>query len=244
MGDDYREAGHLPKRRHDGRPAPPEGLPRQRRGTTPQMRGRYPDYDVLDEVDHWDDATREVVLARLRPPPLRFFDEAEAATLRAFCDVVLAQDGEPRIPVLEQVDAKLAAGKQEGYRHVGLPDDGETWRLTARGLDAAAREGGAESLAAASRALRADVCHAFADGALGGPAWEGVDVSQAWSVVMRDALSAFYAHPWAWSEIGFGGPAYPRGYARLGVGLSESWEGREAFEIDPVKDVERRGLDQ
>ena len=29
-------------------------------------------------------------------------------------------------------------------------------------------------------------------------------------------LAAFYSHPWAWNEIGFGGPAYPRGYMRLG----------------------------
>ena len=26
----------------------------------------------------------------------------------------------------------------------------------------------------------------------------------------------FYSHPWAWNEIGFGGPAYPQGYMRLG----------------------------
>ena len=29
-------------------------------------------------------------------------------------------------------------------------------------------------------------------------------------------LAAFYSHPWAWNEIGFGGPAYPQGYMRLG----------------------------
>ena len=33
---------------------------------------------------------------------------------------------------------------------------------------------------------------------------------------MRDLRRQFYAHPWAWNEIGFGGPAYPRGYARFG----------------------------
>ena len=38
---------HLPKQGGDTTPGPPSGLPRQRRGTTPQMRGRYPDYDVL-----------------------------------------------------------------------------------------------------------------------------------------------------------------------------------------------------
>jgi Gluconate 2-dehydrogenase subunit 3 len=240
---DQRAAGHLPKRRRDGRAAPPEGLPRQRRGTTPQMRARYPDYDVLDEVGHWDEATREVVLARLRAPELRYFDHAEATTLRAFCDTVLAQDDEPRIPVLEHVDAKLAAGRHEGYQYDDLPDDRDTWRLAARGLDEAAREGGAASFAAAPPALRAEVCRAFAGGELGGGAWQGVNVTRAWSVLMRDALAAFYAHPWAWNEIGFGGPAYPRGYARLGVGTSEAWEGKEEFAVDPVEDVRERGVE-
>jgi Gluconate 2-dehydrogenase subunit 3 len=242
MGD-YRDAGHLPKRRADGRAAPPEGLPRQRRGTTPQMHGRYPDYDVLEEVGHWDDVTREVVLARLHPGELEFFDPAEAATLRAFCDLVTAQDDEPRVPLLEQIDANLAAGKFEGYQYADLPDDRDTWRLAARGLDEAARERGAASFAAATPAIRAEVCAAFADGSLGGGAWAGLNVKRAWSVLMRDTLGAFYAHPWAWNEIGFGGPAYPRGYARLGVGLSEAWEGREGFSIDPVKDVRERGAD-
>ena len=213
---------------------PPEGLPTQRRGSTPQMRARYPDFDVLEQAAHWDEVTREVVLARLEIPPLRFFSEAEAAILRAFCDVVLAQDREPRIPVLEHVDAKLAAGHGEGYRYADLPEDGETWRLTARGLDAA-------GFAEADDAARRDICAAFAAGDLD---LGDVDSSRVWSVVMRDALSAFYAHPWAWNEIGFGGPAYPRGYARLGVGLSESWEGEEAFAIDPVADVRLRGLER
>ena len=45
-------------------------------------------------------------------------------------------------------------------------------------------------------------------------------------------------------EIGFGGPAYPRGYARLGIGLREAWEGEEEFEVDPVEDVQERGVDR
>ena len=56
-----------------------------------------------------------------------------------------------------------------------------------------------------------------------------------------DRWRAFYAHPWAWNEIGFGGPAYPRGYARMGVGQSEAWEGAEALDLDPVPDVKRTG---
>ena len=57
MARDFREPGHLPNLREGRQAAPPEELPRQRNGITPQMHGRYPDYNVLDEVDHWDDAT-------------------------------------------------------------------------------------------------------------------------------------------------------------------------------------------
>ncbi len=42
--------------------------------------------------------------------------------------------------------------------------------------------------------------------------------------LVTDACEAYYAHPWAWDEIGFGGPAYPRGYFRLENGEPEPWE--------------------
>ena len=163
-------------------------------------------------------------------------------TLTAFCDDVLAQDCEPRIPVLAFVDAKHAAGKTEGYRYAGMPPDRETWRLVARGLDEAAG-GGAGVFAEIDADARGKIVDAFASGELEGGAWAELDVSRAWSVVTRDCLSVFYAHPWAWNEIGFGGPAYPRGYARLGVGVSEAWEGEEAIDPDPVEDVKRKGFE-
>ena len=80
---DFRDAGHLPNVRGD-QGADPEGLPRQRRGTTPQMHGRYPDFDVLAERSHWDEATRRVVLARVEDvPPIL----PNTATLRATVNV-------------------------------------------------------------------------------------------------------------------------------------------------------------
>jgi hypothetical protein len=47
-------------------------------------------------------------------------------------------------------------------------------------------------------------------------------------IALRDISGAYYAHPYAWDEIGFGGPAYPRGYAALNNGAPEPWEPREA----------------
>jgi hypothetical protein len=153
---------------------------------------------------------------------------------------VMAQDAEPRIPVLAMVDRKLHDGELDGFQFEDMPDDRDTWRIVARGLDHEARERRLDSYAAAPEDIRRMICTAFADGDV---EWEGVNVSNAWSVVMRHITQAFYSHPWSWNEIGFGGPAYPRGYARLGIGQREWWEGAEAFETDPVKDTKERGLE-
>jgi hypothetical protein len=234
----------VPGRRHPFS-APPDDLPRHRRGTAPQGRSRYPDYDVLEQARHWDEATRRVVLARVaETPPVRFFTPEEERAMRAFCDVVTAQDDEPRVPVLEMVDAKLHAGRLDGFRHADLPDDRDVWRLAARGLDDVAHARGAPDFAAADDELKLEIVAAFHEGELSGGVWDEIPAAKAFGVLMRAVLSEFYAHPWAWNEIGFGGPAYPRGYARLGPGLRESWEGEEQFDVDPVRDVRERGVDR
>jgi Gluconate 2-dehydrogenase subunit 3 len=240
---DFRAAEHLPKRRAGGEPSNPFDLPRQRRGTTPQMHGRFPDYDVMDQASHWDPVTRELIEEREREtPPLRFFTPLEASTLGAFCDVVMAQDAEPRIPVLAMVDRKLYEGKLDGFRYADMPDDAETWRLVAPGLDEVAADRGGSSFAEAGAKLQHEICADFAAGELSGGIWEDLPSSRAWSVVMRAVLSEFYSHPWAWNEIGYGGPSYPRGYMRLGENQREPYEREEATSEDPVQEVRERGL--
>ena len=240
---DFRAPHHLPSR---GEPSP-ERLPRQRRGTTPQLHGRYPDYDVLAQTDHWDEVTRRVVLDRVERVPLfRFFDEREQATLTACCDCLTAQDAEPRIPVLAYVDEKLHENRGDGYRYFDMPCDRDVWRTVARGLDDEARALGVGAFDELSLHHRDVVCHRFAQAELVGGVWATLNVALAFGIVMRDTCEAFYSHPWSWNEIGFGGPAYPRGYAAFGnpeLGEREHWEGAEAFERDPVPDVKRKGFD-
>jgi hypothetical protein len=225
----------------------PHDLPKQRRGVTPQMVGRYPDYDVLEQAGHWDDETRRVVLERVgNVPGLRFFEADEARTLTAFCDVVTAQDSEPRIPVLAFVDEKLHQGKRDGWQYFDLPDDDEVWRRVARGIDEESRRLSFDSFADAPLEARIGIVHRFSRAQLHGGVWESMNVGRAWTVVMRYVVQAFYAHPWSWNEIGFGGPAYPRGYAAFGspeLGEQEHWEPSESVDYDPVADTRKRGLD-
>ena len=57
--------------------------------------------------------------------------------------------------------------------------------------------------------------------------WQTLPVKHFWTLFMGDCAEVYYAHPWAWDEIGFGGPAYPRAYFRLERGDPEPWEKNE-----------------
>jgi hypothetical protein len=192
--------------------------------TSPQHKGRYGDYDVLREADHWDEVTRRLVLDRVaNVPPFRFFDDGEQEILSLFCDLMTAQDGEPRIPVLAYVDEKLHENRGDGYQYFDLPADQEVWRTVARGLDE-------EGFLLLDDAGRRGLIDRFSKGELYGGAWATLNVTRAFSIVTRDICECFYSHPWAWNEIGFGGPAYPRGYAAFGnpdLGEREHWEAAE-----------------
>jgi hypothetical protein len=69
--------------------------------------------------------------------------------------------------------------------------------------------------------------------------WHGMPGAKAFALWTRYACDAFYSHPWAWNEIGFGGPAYPRGYKNLGTDRREPWEMPERDAANPVPWAER-----
>ena len=135
---------------------------------------------------HWDPATRRVVLARVDDVPDRCGSSALARrpTLRAFCDVVLAQDRSRGSRSLELVDAKLAAGRLDGYRYADMPDDRETWRLVARaGWTSRRCSGAPTSFAACAPSDAGRRSSATSPRATGGGAVGQLTVERAWSVV-------------------------------------------------------------
>jgi hypothetical protein len=237
---DLSRPDHLPNLREGRRPPDPSWLPRQRRGITPQMIGRYPDYDVFDGSGTWDAATAKVIADRLEiQSEFAFFRPDEQPILAAFCDVILAQDSEPRIPVPALIDDKMAAGRLDGYQYADMPDDRDTWHLTLAGLNEVAADRYDERLfAALDLTLQETIVEDFSKGQLQSESFDRLNVTRAWSVCTRMILAAFYSHPWAWNEIGFGGPAYPRGFMRLGpTAILESFERSGATSEDPAQAV-------
>jgi hypothetical protein len=213
---------------------------RSQKAVTPQGRGRFPGFDVLDNVHVWDDVTAGVVLARLAlPGELAFFTPRDVGVAAPLLDLLLEQDADPRVPVLQLIDARLAAGETDGWHYDDLPEDGSAWRDTLTFLDQDALEQfHGRAFAHLIRDEQANVIQAVQDLASDEKPWHGRSASHVWSLWTRYACTAFYSHPWAWNEIGFPGPAYPRGYLNPGVNARERWEvadaGNEDSDVDPI----------
>jgi hypothetical protein len=132
------------------------------------------------------------------------------------------------------VEARLAAGETDGWRYEDLPEDGQAWRDTLASLDADAKARCGTTFAEAGEADRHHLIQAVQE--LGAKDWHGFPAGHVWSLWTRYACTAFYAHPAAWAEIGFPGPAYPRGYKNTGVDRLEPFEVRDAKPaLDPVR---------
>lgn len=193
--------------------------------------GRFPGFDVLSQSAHWDRVTSGVVLSRLgMPPDIRFFTPEQEAIATALSDRLLDQEEDTRLPVVAMVDARLAEAQTDGWRYQDMPEDGQAWRDALAGLDADAAATHGRGFAACSPQEQQALLQSVQD--LGSQLWHGMNAGHVWSLWTRYVCTAFYSHPTVWNEIGFPGPAYPRGYKNPGIDALEPFEVRDARPAD------------
>jgi hypothetical protein len=194
---------------------------------------RYPSYDVLKKRDtpSWDEPTRTAIGERLATPrEPRFFDAVQWLALTHLCRCIVPQaDSEPIVPLAALVDAKLTKNTGDGYRDARLPPSREAWKTGLAALDAESRAQFGLPFASVERLQQDALLEQMQRGDMHNDAWHGMPAKLFFEKrVLHDVCSAYYSHPHAWSEIGFGGPANPRGYVRLYFDRRDPWEASEA----------------
>jgi hypothetical protein len=194
---------------------------------------RFPGYDVLAKWDSpsFDDTTRAVLAARLDDvPPRRWLTQDEWDLLDALHARLLPQPDRDRpIPITPWVDAMLHDDRGEGYRHPDMPPLRIAWRQGLAAVDDEARRLHGLPFVRLDGPAQDAVLQALADGRATSPRWQGMDARRFFiHHLLKTAAGIYYAHPFAWNEIGFGGPASPRGYVRLGFDSRDPWEAQEA----------------
>lgn len=201
--------------------------------TTNAATERYPGYDVLNKrlSPSWNEATRRVIDARLAVPrEARYLNALEWRTLSSLCDRIMPQPVDrPPVPLAAYVDQKLLNDTRPGFRDAALPPQCDTWKNGLAAFEAEALARHDRSFHALPPEAQEFLMRKAADGKLEHAGWSAEQMQLFFNDhVLTDILSAYYAHPTAWSEIGFGGPASPRGYVRLQNDRRDPWEAIEA----------------
>ena len=217
-----------------------------------EQPGYYAGYSTIAQKKSWEKATRDVVTQRVESsPPISFFTEQEATLMGAVIDRVMPQDdrAEKRtIPILPILDERLYKNSLNGFRYEDMPPDQDAYRLAIRAIEEMSLVRFKEPFIALSVYQQELILQSLHDGKPDpdNAVWEKMPVDRFWAMLMEDCVTAYYSHPWAWDEIGFGGPAYPRGYMRLENGQPEPWEKDERrYEwkapVDSLSELQEQG---
>jgi hypothetical protein len=126
-----------------------------------------------------------------------------------------------------------------GYRYEDMPDDREAYRQGLEGFDQTAQILFQGDFTRLTIDQQIQVMRCVAEGEPPGEVWKELPAGRFFQLLMRDVITNYYAHPAAWAEIGFSGPASPRGHIRLGLGRRDPWEAEEKRPRSSVEIVRR-----
>jgi hypothetical protein len=208
----------------------------ERTGEDRAGRDRFPGFDVLEQSPHWDPVTAAAVWSRTGPPPgIRYFTPKEEAVATALCDQLLDLLADPpgdRVPVVNLIDSRLAEQETDGWHYEDMPQDGQAWRVSLAALDDEANKRFGDDFARCEPEHQATLIREVRERGTDGESWHELPAKHVWSLWTRYVCTAFYSHPTAWNELGFPGPAYPRGYKNPGIDAREPFEVRDARPAD------------
>ncbi len=194
-----------------------------------KIRTRYPSYDVLKEKEYWDEHTREIVLKRLGPfPDNKFLKKNEAEMIFIIAEHIVYDNRKEILDyVVHHLDNVLSSPIGEAQRKVEAP---EQKNLVRKGLKAieklAKKQYGAPFTEIETQQQLSLLTGLHLGKAASLEDWQVIPQKELFKKLATEIVTAYYSHPVVWSEIGYGGPAYPRGYVRVEKGLTDPWEAK------------------
>lgn len=197
-----------------------------------EHQSHYSNFNVMDQKDHWDAHTRKIVEKRVEGETTKGFNclsREEAHTLFELCSILL---DDPRPPVLffviHHFDKKLSSDIGEAQRKKGVPKESTLIREGLHLLDeVCTRQHDVKFTEIKNEKTKKQLVNEMMQGTLSLQSGEdSVPTKDFIKKVFSEAVGAYYSHPDVWSEIGYAGPAYPRGYVRSELGHTDPWEAK------------------
>ena len=193
------------------------------------QQSHYPSFDVMKERHEWDDHTQSIVMSRAKPNNvLHFLTPPEAGMIRRIGSLLVGDETPEALDfVLVHIDRTLHHFPGESQRKTGVPEAPKLLRAGLHALEQAAHALHSSSFtdldAAAQKQYLQDISQSAAKPA---GVWHGIPQAELFRKLLNLTVEAYCSHPKVWSDIGYAGPAYPRGYVRTQMGQLDPWEGQ------------------
>lgn len=194
---------------------------------TPQSH--YPSFRVMDEKDAWDDHTQAIVDDRMSNGyEFQFLNEQETDMLSVICALLMNDSSPEVIPfVIRHIDQTLHSSPGEGQRKSGVPESKDLIRRGLQLTERSAQTINHSTFLSLDNAAKRKLIQAISEGeAEPSIAWQGIPQQDFFRKLMNLTIESYCSHPKVWSEIGYAGPAYPRGYVRTQLGQLDPWEAK------------------
>lgn len=178
----------------------------------------YPGYDVWDQHEAWDEHTRQIVRMRKTPQVLyKFFTYEEGMIMQTLIRV-LTDDHRLEVItyVLEHLDQSLSSPIGESQRKVNVLPKKMLIKDGVGRIEFISHRKFGSGFETLQPGQQAEVLNVTKQ-----------DYPDFFKGLLYDVVEAYYSHPIVWSDIGYGGPAYPRGYVRVEKGLVDPWEANQ-----------------
>lgn len=194
-----------------------------------ELRSHYPGYNVMLFENEWDSTTKEIVKKRLGPfTQNKFFSSKEAIYISIIAQHITYDDRENIIAwIVHHFDEKLYSQIGEGQRKPTTPPEKKLIRDGLRALDRVSKLVYKKDFGSLKKDEQVQILDQLAEGtAPQVPDWSNVPQKELFKKLSTTIVSAYYSHPDIWSEIGYPGPAYPRGYIRIELNITDPWEAK------------------
>jgi len=188
----------------------------------------YPSFNVMKEKDAWDDHTQSIVIARLTSAlDYLFLTQQEAELLSVLCSILVDDSTADVLQyVISHIDQTLFSSIGESQRKAGVPPEKELIRQGLLNLDHSAKNAFALTFVELDRVMQKQLLQNISEAKEPLSIWTGITQQAFFQKLLKLTIESYCSHPKIWSNIGYAGPAYPRGYIRTDIGQLDPWEAR------------------
>lgn len=186
----------------------------------------------MKEKEHWDEHTQKIVSSRLKNNTLKFFSDEQAKAMYQLCSILLDDKRQPIIEfVIQHMDDTLYSNIGESQRKAKVPKQTVLISEGLALLDKLCLQQHDRTFNSVGETIRKEIVKNMMQGIFPlRDMQQTVPIMDFIYKILQEATAAYYSHPTIWSEIGYAGPAYPRGYVRTELGLTDPWEARRDAE--------------